>query len=123
MRCRLDGRYFSLYGSFTSETQSRIAILKLPPGMTVGLGVHYETVDMPYDKYLTESLIHLFDAEIYYTMVAALAKLSILSFYWRIFGRSTIRLPIKIVYGLVVGWVIGRVCQLLPAHGDCRLKI
>lgn len=116
MRCRLDGRYFSLYGLVTSEDQCRMTMLKPLPGMTVGLGVHYDTVDMPYDQYLTESLIHLFDAEIFYTMVAALAKLSILSFYWRIFGRSSIRLPIKIVYGLVVGWIIGRVCQLLTTH-------
>jgi hypothetical protein len=62
----------------------------------------------------------LFTTEFTYTMALCLIKLSIITFYWRIF---TIRLLDKILLGILAGmvicWAVGSVCSI-PCS-DCSL--
>lgn len=50
----------------------------------------------------------LWIAEILYAFALAFAKLAILAFYWRMFKISNIRLPILILAGCSVVWLIIR---------------
>jgi flagellar biosynthesis protein FliR len=79
---------------------------------SAGLGVHYQLFDEPYTTYISRNLLCLFIEELMYSFVTAFAKISVLSFFWRIFQRSSIRLPIKIMASLVVAWLLARVCEL-----------
>jgi len=54
--------------------------------------------------------INLFVCEILYTLSICTTKYSILLFYWRIFERTSIRIPIYILTALVTGWGLGVVC-------------
>jgi hypothetical protein len=66
---------------------------------SAGLGVHYQLFDEPYTTYISRNLLCLFIEELMYS-------------FWRIFQRSSIRLPIKIMASLVVAWLLARVCEL-----------
>ena len=81
--------------------------------MPYGLGVHVETVNLPLLEYLYHNLLFLFIEELLYSIATALVKLSILFFYWRIFNRSGIRWPIRIVGGFVCCWLLARVSRAL----------
>jgi hypothetical protein len=58
---------------------------------------------------LYNSRLILWNAEIFYAFSLAFAKLSILSFYWRMFKTSPIRNPIKILGACTMIWIILRV--------------
>jgi hypothetical protein len=60
--------------------------------------------------------LNLFVIEILYTLSICLTKFSILLFYWRIFGSTTIRIPIYTTAALVTGWGIGVVCIPGPSQ-------
>jgi hypothetical protein len=45
-----------------------------------------------------------------YTFSVGLSKFVILGFYWRMFSKSLIRQPIRILFACSIGWIIARVC-------------
>jgi hypothetical protein len=51
--------------------------------------------------------LNLFVCEILYTLALCCTKYSILLFFWRIFNRTNIRIPICIIACLVTGWGLG----------------
>jgi hypothetical protein len=61
------------------------------------------------DKALYESKLVLFVAELFYAFGLFFAKVSILSLYWRMFRVTNIRLPIQILFGCSITWIIFRV--------------
>ncbi|KAF2153683.1 hypothetical protein K461DRAFT_114435 [Myriangium duriaei CBS 260.36] len=65
--------------------------------------------------------IGLFTAEVTYTGVVVFVKLAILALYWRIFNRSSIRLPIAILSTAVSMWGIAAflmaLLQCIPTRG------
>jgi hypothetical protein len=79
------------------------------PGLSEGVGVHYQAIDAPYNLILHNFFISLFVEDIFYSLTLAFVKLSVLAFYWRIFQFTSIRLPIKIMATVVISWLIARV--------------
>ncbi|KAF2010741.1 hypothetical protein BU24DRAFT_426952 [Aaosphaeria arxii CBS 175.79] len=73
--------------------------------------------------------------EVFYTISLAFSKLSILSFYWRIFQHTSIRIPIQIIYVAVVIWALVKwfltIFQCVPIrfiwdkdiHGHCTINV
>ncbi|KAJ5153865.1 uncharacterized protein N7500_009304 [Penicillium coprophilum] len=65
--------------------------------------------------------MNLFVCEILYTLSLCFTKYSILLFFWRIFSRTTIRIPIYIIASVVTGWGLGviltTVLQCVPIQG------
>ncbi|KAJ5210071.1 hypothetical protein N7491_009883 [Penicillium cf. griseofulvum] len=65
--------------------------------------------------------LNLFVCEILYTLALCCTKYSILLFFWRIFNRTNIRIPICIIASLVTGWGLGviitTVLQCIPLRG------
>lgn len=61
------------------------------------------------EEVLYQSKLLLFIAELFYAAALFFAKLSILSLYWRMFNVTSIRLPIQILFGCSVVWMIFRV--------------
>lgn len=56
---------------------------------------------------------NLFIEELLYTFVIGLARISILAFYWRIFGAS-IRFPCYVLGAITICWMIANVGRLVP---------
>ena len=69
------------------------------------------------DKALYESKLVLFVAELFYAFGLFFAKVSILSLYWRMFCITNISLPIQILFGCSITWIIFRVSTLLSWLG------
>lgn len=73
------------------------------PGVHRGVGRHIKL-------YGLEGIEHfytgLFVCEILYTLTLCLTKFSILLFFWRIFAKTSIRIPIFILASIVTGWAI-----------------
>ncbi|KAJ5371873.1 hypothetical protein N7517_003879 [Penicillium concentricum] len=65
--------------------------------------------------------MNLFVCEILYTLSLCFTKYSILLFFWRIFNRTNIRIPIYIIATVVTGWGLGviltTVLQCVPIQG------
>lgn len=79
------------------------------PGIPHGLGRHVETFG---PNVVEDSTLGLFVAELTYTGVIVLVKLSILALYWRIFGKTiSIRIPIYTLTAAVLMWGIAVVCS------------
>ncbi|KAF5027009.1 hypothetical protein F66182_884 [Fusarium sp. NRRL 66182] len=57
---------------------------------------------------LYESKLLLFIAELFYAFGLFFAKVSILSLYWRMFRVTGIRIPIQILFGCSIVWIIFR---------------
>lgn len=85
------------------------------PGITHGFGKHIG--DLPEDKttVLYYSKLLNWNLDLNYAFSLGSSKLSVLMLYWRVFGISTIRTPIKVLCVLSILWIIFRVCQELPA--------
>ncbi|KAF2009550.1 hypothetical protein BU24DRAFT_312144, partial [Aaosphaeria arxii CBS 175.79] len=85
-----------------------------------GLGLHLSNIDLPQDYVLERSRLILWNVEIFYAFSLAFSKLAILSFYWRMFRTSNILLPIKILIGCTVVWLIIRtfmaIFHCVPVH-------
>ncbi len=62
--------------------------------------------------------MHVVIGETLWSIIVAFVKLSILSFYRRIFNVLSIRLPIRILAVTVVCWLIARVGRLTWRHHD-----
>ena len=62
--------------------------------------------------------------EMFYTTNILFVKLSILAFYWRVFGVTNIRKPIYVLATLTIAWAIVRVSILLRVRQSSReLKV
>jgi hypothetical protein len=73
-----------------------------------GLGHRLEDIPIGVDEALKQSKFSLYLAEIFYAFSLAFSKMSILCFYWRLFRTSNIRLPIQILMGCSIVWLIIR---------------
>ncbi|CAM1502461.1 Fc.00g044450.m01.CDS01 [Cosmosporella sp. VM-42] len=60
------------------------------------------------DEILTKSRLILYFAELSYAFSLAFSKFAILAFYWRMFSTSNIRIPIQILVGTSVIWLVLR---------------
>ncbi|KAF7550532.1 hypothetical protein G7046_g7981 [Stylonectria norvegica] len=67
---------------------------------------------VPDDGHATEILVKsrqiLYFGELFYAFSLAFSKFSILAFYWRIFSTSNIRVPIQVLVGTSIVWLILR---------------
>ncbi|KAL2864488.1 putative integral membrane protein [Aspergillus lucknowensis] len=83
-----------------------------------GVGTHIYQYGMPG---MTHFFLNLFVCEILYTFSICFTKYSILLFYWRIFKKTSIRIPIYILTFLVTGWGLGvlftTIFQCIPTRG------
>jgi hypothetical protein len=75
-----------------------------------GVGLHIEAIHRDITVVYRDFFLSLWIGEIFYTFALAPAKLAFLAFYWRIFGVSSMRLPIKILAAAVMCWSVVRVC-------------
>ncbi|KAM0323953.1 hypothetical protein ACHAQA_008535 [Verticillium albo-atrum] len=60
------------------------------------------------DEALFYGKLILYNVELLYAFSLGLTKISILSFFWRMFKTSNIRLPIKILFACSVTWLVAR---------------
>ncbi|OJJ70086.1 hypothetical protein ASPBRDRAFT_45416 [Aspergillus brasiliensis CBS 101740] len=83
-----------------------------------GVGTHIYLYGM---TGLYHFLINLFVCEILYTLSICFTKYSVLLFYWRIFGTTSIRIPIYVLAFVVTGWGLGviftTIFQCVPTYG------
>ena len=75
-------------------------------------GRHITIVPQPLE-YLPILLIGLYVYDIAYNFAIALAKLSMLAIYWRIFHADSFKLPLLITAGVTLAWLISCV-RCLP---------
>ncbi|EXL66852.1 hypothetical protein FOPG_16996 [Fusarium oxysporum f. sp. conglutinans race 2 54008] len=94
-----------------------------------GLGRRLEDVEgLTPKQALQLSHLLLWNAELFYASSLAFSKLSILGFYWRLFSRSNIRVPIQILAVLSLIWLIIRTflaifhCVPVQAFWDKSIK-
>ncbi|KAF2680924.1 hypothetical protein K458DRAFT_89504 [Lentithecium fluviatile CBS 122367] len=73
-----------------------------------GFGLFLIEIDMPAEVTLERSRLILWNAELFYAFSLGSAKLAILGFYWRMFRTSKLRLPIQILAGSTIVWLILR---------------
>jgi len=93
------------------------------------IGMGKKLADIPGDDEATleKGRMVFFWAQITYSCSLAFAKLAILAFYWRIFGTSKIKLPIKLLCAASIIWLIIRtfmtVFHCIPVQGFWDKKI
>jgi hypothetical protein len=75
-----------------------------------GLGIHLRDVGIPEDEIVYHYFLDLWADMWLYTFSVGLSKFVILGFYWRMFSKSLIRQPIRILFACSIGWIIARVC-------------
>ncbi|GAB7336683.1 hypothetical protein MBLNU13_g10354t2 [Cladosporium sp. NU13] len=85
----------------------------IPFWLNHGLGLHIADVvatkDITLEDALFEAKLLLFIAELLYAFGLFFAKISVLSLYWRMFNVTSIRLPIQILFGCSLIWIIFRI--------------
>ncbi|VUC33942.1 unnamed protein product [Clonostachys rosea] len=86
-----------------------------------GLGHHiYDVTWGPTEEVLTINKLLLYVAELFYAFALFFGKVSILAFYWRMFGVTNIKLPIQILLGCAIVWIIIRtfmgIWHCVPIH-------
>jgi hypothetical protein len=85
-----------------------------------GVGLHIEAIPRDTTLVYRDFFLSLWIGELFYTFALAPAKLAFLAFYWRIFGVSSMRQPIKILAAAVMLWSIVRAC-ISSADPSCGL--
>ncbi|CAG9945363.1 unnamed protein product [Clonostachys rosea f. rosea IK726] len=75
-----------------------------------GLGQHIENVKDAgsIEDILRINKLFLFIIELFYAYGLFFGKVSILAFYWRMFGISNIKIPIQVLLGCSVIWIVIR---------------
>ncbi|KAJ4179021.1 hypothetical protein NW755_012759 [Fusarium falciforme] len=74
-----------------------------------GFGLHiWDIKHLTKEKALFQTKLLLYIAELMYASALFFAKASILSFYWRMFRVTNIKLPIQILFTCAVIWIIIR---------------
>lgn len=94
-----------------------------------GLGRPVEDIThLTLDEILTKARLLLYTAELLYAASLAFSKFAILSFYWRLFKTSRIRLPIQILAACSIIWLVLRTflavfhCVPVQAFWDKTIK-
>ncbi|KAF7555009.1 hypothetical protein G7Z17_g2480 [Cylindrodendrum hubeiense] len=94
-----------------------------------GLGLHVTDITtLTVAEAVSRSKLYLYIGELVYSVALFCAKASLLMFYWRIFGVSNIKLPIQLLFGCAVIWVICRIficifhCTPIQAYWDLTIK-
>ncbi|KAK9770956.1 putative Integral membrane protein [Seiridium cardinale] len=83
-----------------------IWIIICPIWLTKGLGLHIQDVTwLSQDEALYWSKLLLYIAELCYAFALFFGKMSILSFYWRLFSVTSIKRPIQILMVCSVIWI------------------
>ncbi|KAF4975876.1 hypothetical protein FZEAL_7399 [Fusarium zealandicum] len=81
----------------------------IPYWITQGLGLHiWDVHHAPKDDVLYVNKLVLYIAELVYATALFFGKASVLSFYWRMFRVTNIKLPIQILFGVACVWMIIR---------------
>ncbi|XEV01417.1 hypothetical protein FSHL1_011303 [Fusarium sambucinum] len=85
-------------------------VVIIPIWIQEGLGLHINDVDNGRTKpeILMKNALILYVAELFYATALFCAKASILSFYWRMFRVTNIKLPIQILACSALIWIIIR---------------
>ncbi|PMD16061.1 hypothetical protein NA56DRAFT_649673 [Hyaloscypha hepaticicola] len=85
-----------------------------------GTGLHLEAINRPTILIYHDFFLCLWIGELFYTFALAPAKLAFLAFYWRIFGVSSIRMPVKILATAVTLWsfirIVVTLCHCTPVE-------
>lgn len=84
--------------------------------MRWGLGKHIYDLGPDFDAVQHHYYLELWFDMWFYTFSVGLSKYVILGFYWRLFERSLIRQPIRILFGFSTAWIIARVCARISAR-------
>lgn len=85
-----------------------------PSELHVGLGLHLTDMGLKYDKASFDIAAYDYFRLLWidmwlYTAAIGLSKLTALALYVRIFGQSSIRIPIWVLTGCVLLWMMARV--------------
>ncbi|KAJ4175541.1 hypothetical protein NW759_017451 [Fusarium solani] len=94
-----------------------------------GFGLHiWDIKHLSKEKAFFRTKLLLYIAELIYSSGLFFAKASILSFYWRMFRVTNIKLPIRILFTCAVIWIIIRIfmgifhCIPVQAFWDSSVK-
>lgn len=97
-------------------------VVIIPLWIGEGLGLHINDIKSKKTKaeILMQNSLLLYVAELFYATALFCAKASILSFYWRMFRVTNIKLPIQILGASALIWIIIRVSNLFNEfdHGS-----
>ena len=88
------------------------------PGVHRGVGRHVEVYGLEGVKHF---YLSLFICEILYTLTLCLTKFSIMLFFLRIFGKTSIWIPIYILAMVVTGWAVSVVSSEADLRSSKRL--
>ncbi|KAF2131898.1 hypothetical protein P153DRAFT_373752 [Dothidotthia symphoricarpi CBS 119687] len=77
--------------------------------MRWGLGIPLENIGLPEDQIVRHYFLDLWADMWMYTFSVGLSKFVLLGFYWRTFGLSIIRQPIRILFVCSACWIVVRV--------------
>ncbi|VUC21882.1 unnamed protein product [Clonostachys rosea] len=92
-----------------------------------GLGRPLEAVNNSREDAYYQSRMLLWIGEIIYAFTLAFSKLSVLGFYWRLFRTSGIRIPIQILTGASIVWLVIRtfmaIFHCVPVHAFWDLTV
>ncbi|KAH7123046.1 hypothetical protein EDB81DRAFT_913140 [Dactylonectria macrodidyma] len=96
-------------------------VVIIPIWISRGLGLHIDDVtSLSKDEALYQTKLLLYVAELIYASALFFGKASILSFYWRMFRVTNIKLPIQILLTCSVIWIIVRtimgIFHCTPVH-------
>ncbi|KAF2649627.1 hypothetical protein K491DRAFT_574461, partial [Lophiostoma macrostomum CBS 122681] len=101
--------YLSIVSFLFGTVYTAFALYK----MRWGFGLSMSTIPMPVNeierKFFREQWIDMW----FYTFSLGLSKFVILGLYWRLFSRSIIRQPVRILAGLNSCWILLRVILAL----------
>ncbi|CAI6015678.1 unnamed protein product [Clonostachys chloroleuca] len=107
-----------------------LAVLAFVRAFNWGLGQSLSNLTDDNTKHdiLAKSYLSLFLAELLYSLSICFSKLAILAFYWRMFKISNIRLPILVLAGMSIIWLVVRIfltiftCIPVQAFWDKTIK-
>ncbi|KAM5347620.1 hypothetical protein ACJ41O_007444 [Fusarium nematophilum] len=84
-------------------------VIVVPIWISKGFGLHIQDIKhLTKEEALYQTKLILYVAELLYASALFFAKASILSFYWRMFRVTNIKLPIQILFGCSLIWIIVR---------------
>ncbi|CAG9988669.1 unnamed protein product [Clonostachys byssicola] len=115
--------YFCISALFFGSIYSSI-LIEWTVDWSLGQYIPGSTSVADKEKILEYSRKLAFFASLSYAFSISSSKLTILSFYWRIFQHTAIRIPIIVMMVLVVAWIILRTfmvifrCSPVPAYWD-----
>ena len=99
-----------------------LALISCPATINYGLGTHIDHDSNPdrAEHKIQRARLNMWIGSLSYATSIAASKISFLTFYWRIFQFTMIRLPIQVLLVVTVLWIIIRTCltvlQCLPVR-------